>query len=150
LDYKNRFHQALMKLSVDEIWVLQAVYELRGLTVLDFQDILREVDICEALASLEHLQSLKLVERGANGEWVCTWIGTGVNNWRWQLQLSAPEQIVTEPLPEENGDDLGPPCSTYRAVLFAPGYCWCCRPLRHHASEVVRAAERLLRDGQKR
>lgn len=94
---------------------------------------------------LNDLESLGLVS-DREGFWSCTWVGDGVANWSQQLAWGSAlrwEEPLPEPNEDENGYMLGPPCQNYRPALFSPGYCWCCRPLADHLSEVVKAAQRI-------
>lgn len=147
--HPNLFDFYLGNLCEDSAVLLQLLHDLRGTTRLDLETLLigsRMRDIRPLLASLE---ALGLLACRRDGFWFCTWAGAGVANWRQQLCWAAyqsPEEPIPLPRPGENGSELGPPCREFRATLFAPGYCWCCRPQVDHASEVLLAAEAILRE----
>ena len=143
VDYANLFQRLLGQVSEDAGWVLQLVHDTRGLVREELEDALTSAKIKDLDSCLKELVDLGLVVQ-QQGQWKTTWSGAGVSNWRTQLQC-ADGQRVSEPQSGENGTQLGPECTAYRPALFAPGYCWCCRSLRNHDSEVVKAAHRLLR-----
>ena len=141
--YANFFHGLLAQVSEDAGWVLQLVHDTRGLALDELEAALNHGNIKDLNSCLNELVDLGLVVQQQD-QWKTTWSGAGVSNWRTQLHC-ADEKPVTEPSAGENGTHLGPECTEYRPALFAPGYCWCCRALKHHTSEVVKAAQRLLR-----
>jgi len=144
MNYTNPFHQLLQQMSEDAGWVLQLVHNTRGARLAELAPELESARISQPEKHLRELENLGLV--ACEGEiWKATWSGAGVSNWRTQLRFVDDGQVVAEPREGENGHQLGPECNEYRAALFAPGYCWCCRIRHHHASEIVKAAGKLLR-----
>jgi hypothetical protein len=146
MNYTNPFHQLMQQMSEDAGWVLQLVHNIGGARLDQLAPELELAGISQAEKHLQELETLGLVV--FDGEiWKTTWTGAGVSNWREQLQSAEDEngQVVTEPREGENGHQLGPECNEFRATLFAPSYCWCCRIRHQHASEVVKAAGKLLR-----
>ena len=141
-NYDNAFHELLGKVSEDAGWVLQVVHDTRALTKNELEEALADARIKDLDSCLRELVALDLVVP-LHDQWKATWTGAGVSNWRTQL-LFADGKPVAEPQAGENGTQPGPECSEYRPALFAPNYCWCCRPLNQHSSEVVKAAQRLL------
>lgn len=93
---------------------------------------------------LHKLAALSLIRAEGEG-WVLSWLGAGVVNWRLQEQAASSPEEIREPRADENGSLPGPPCTEYRPALFAPGFCWCCRPRSEHSGELVRLAEDLIR-----
>lgn len=142
--YGNMFHLLLERISDDGGWVLQLVHDTRGVQLHELKVELARANIDQVPARLAELEALGLVVC-VDEVWKTTWTGAGVSNWRTQLHCAEKDQAVAEPREGENGHQPGPECNEYRAALFAPGYCWCCRPRKHHASEAVRAAQRLLK-----
>ena len=136
--YQNRFHRVLERVDEKAVQVLQLAHRIGGLS-LD--------DLVDGESYLGELAALTLVAQ-LNGIWRTTWAGAGVANWRAQLALGWQERVC-EPGSGENGKALGPPSLLYRAALFAPGYCWCCRKREEHCSEILKAAQDLLRFGSK-
>lgn len=143
MNYSNPFHRLLLQMSEDAGWVLQLVHTTRGVRLAELEPELLAANISRADRHLRDLEKLGLVVFEA-GLWKTTWTGAGVSNWRTQLRFADDDQAVPEPREGENGHQPGPECNEYRAALFAPGYCWCRRARRHHASEIVKAAEKLL------
>lgn len=144
MNYGNMFHLLLERLSEDAGWVLQLVNDTRGLNLEVLQAELAAARIANVKACLNQLEEFGLVV-GLNGYWQTTWTGAGVSNWRTQLLFSDNGQEVAEPREGENGHQPGPECGKFRAALFAPGFCWCCRSRKDHVGEVLKAAGRLLR-----
>lgn len=144
MNYTNPFHGLLQQMSEDAGWVLQLVHTLRGARPAELEPELVAAGVFSADRHLRELEELGLVVF-EDGQWKTTWTGTGVNNWRTQLRFADDDQVVPEPREGENGHQPGPECNEFRAALFAPGYCWCRRARRYHASEVLKAAEKLLR-----
>ena len=145
--YLNLFDFYLFRLSEDAAILLQLIHDLQGALLTDLESLLRDSRFTQLPSLLRELETMELI-RSEEGFWECTWGGDGVANWRQQLawaQVCYPDEPVPEPRASENGSDLGPPCQDFRATYFAPGYCWCCRIRFDHSSEVIRAAERLLR-----
>ena len=141
-NYDNVFHELLGKVSEDAGWVLQVVHDTRALTKNELEEALADARIKDLDSCLRELVALDLVVP-LHDQWKATWTGAGVSNWRTQL-LFADGKPVAEPQAGENGMQPGPECSEYRPALFSP-YCWCRRALNEHSSEVVKAAQRLLR-----
>lgn len=139
--HQKQFDFVLQNLTIEEIWVLQVVSDLRGLFIAKIYPVLSETEIRSALKTLE---GCGLIRRDPYRAWVCTWAGTGVNNWRSQMQLAEPGLPIPGPREGENVEVLGPPCSHYRQAFFSPEFCWCRRHRYEHACEVVEAACRLL------
>ena len=146
--YSNPFDSMLRQLSDETGWILQVVHDLQRVALADIRPAILDAGIPDPEPSLQQLEALGLVVQ-KDGEWQCTWEGAGVTNWRTQLHFSDSGKLVPEPREGENGHRPGPPCKDYRAALFAPGYCWCCRPLKEHSGEAVNAALRLLRRSKK-
>lgn len=142
--YGNMFQLLLEKVSEDAGWVLQFVHDTRGARLEELESELVSAKVSGTRSHLQNLESLGLVVC-IDEVWKTTWTGAGVSNWRTQLLFSEAGQPVAEPIEGENGHQPGPECREYRPALFAPGYCWCCRPRKDHASEVVKAARRLLK-----
>ena len=144
VSYQNQFQGLLMQLNEDQGWVLQLVHDTRGARLAELEPELGNAKISGVENHLLQLREFGLVEC-ANEIWKTTWVGAGVSNWRTQLLVAEEGQRVDEPRDTENGHQSGPECNEYRAALFAPGYCWCRRRRHQHASEVVNAPVRLLR-----
>lgn len=142
--YGNMFQLLLQKISEDAGWVLQLVHDTRGGQLAELEVGLANAKISDVEPHLQELEKLGLVAC-VDGVWKTTWTGAGVSNWRTQLLFANEGQLVAEPREGENGHQPGPECSEYRGTLFAPGYCWCCRPRKAHSSEAIKAAERLLK-----
>ena len=144
MNYENKFHLLLGKVSEDAGWVLQLVRDTGGGHLAQLRAELAYAGVFRVEASLRELETLGLVAC-VDGLWNATWLGAGVSSWRTQLLCADEGQTVDEPREGENGQQPGPECSDYRAALFAPGYCWCRRPQKEHASKSARAARRLIR-----
>lgn len=144
--YGNMFQLLLEKVSEDAGWVLQIVHNTRGaqLTEAELAAELAQARVSGLKRHLQDLEELGLVVC-VDSIWKTTWTGAGVSNWRTQLLSAEEGQTVAEPREGENGHHPGPECSEFRAALFSPGYCWCCRPRNKHSSEAIKAAERLLK-----
>ena len=144
--YGNMFQLLLEKVSEDAGWVLQIVHNTRGaqLTEAELAAELAQAKVSGLKRHLKDLKELGLVVC-VDSIWKTTWTGAGVSNWRTQLLSAEEGQTVAEPREGENGHHPGPECSEFRAALFSPGYCWCCRPRNKHSSEAIKAAERLLK-----
>lgn len=142
-DYDNPFQDLLGKVSEDAGWVLQLVHDTRALTRNELEEAVSHAKISDLDSCLKELVDLDLVVQ-LHDQWKATWSGAGVSNWRTQLHFADGEPVA-EPQAGENGTQPGPDCTEYRPALFSPGFCWCCRALKQHSSEVVKAAQRLLR-----
>lgn len=144
--YGNIFQLLLERVSEDAGWVLQIVHNTRGAGLTE-PELVAELDQARVSGVQRHLKNLE--DLGlvvcVDSIWKTTWTGAGVSNWRTQLLSAEEGQTVAEPREGENGHHPGPECSEFRAALFAPGYCWCCRPRNKHSSEAIKAAERLLK-----
>lgn len=140
--YSNMFHHLLDKVGEEAGWVLQLVHEARGTELTDYLEAeLARANIPGAKRHLQKLKNLDLVEC-INSIWKTTWTGAGVSNWRTQLFFAEQGQPVPEPREGENGHQPGPGCNEFRPTFFAPGYCWCCRLRKDHASEAVKLPRR--------
>lgn len=144
MNYGNMFQLLLAQLSDDAGWVLQLVHDTRGGRLGELRSELVNACVFRVDERLRELEGLGLVVC-VDEIWKATWTGSGVSNWRTQLLCAEEGQVVGEPREGENGHQVGGECKEYRAALFAPGYCWCCRARRDHDSEAVRAARRLLK-----
>lgn len=142
--YGNMFQLLLERVSEDAGWVLQFVHDTRGARLAELEAELASARVTGTRRHLQDLEDLGLVAC-VDDVWATTWAGAGVSNWRTQLLFAEADQPVAEPREGENGHQPGPECREYRPALFSPGYCWCCRSRRDHASEVVKAARRLLK-----
>ncbi|MBQ68682.1 hypothetical protein CL689_01275 [Candidatus Saccharibacteria bacterium] len=144
--YGNIFQLLLERVSEDAGWVLQIVHNTRGAGLTE-AELVAELDQARVSGVQRHLKNLEDLGLVVCVEsiWKTTWTGAGVSNWRTQLLSAEEGQTVAEPREGENGHHPGPECNEFRAALFSPGYCWCCRPRNKHSSEAIKAAERLLK-----
>jgi len=133
--FLNLFDIQLSGLCPKSTVLLQLLHDLRGTILQDLEALLRDSRIGDVRPLLARLEALGLLAC-RQGFWACTWAGAGVANWRQQLcwaEYQMPDEPVPLPRPGENGNELGPPCSKFRAALFAPGYCWCYRSQAEHS-----------------
>ena len=139
MTYGNVFQLLLSQLSEDDGWVLQLVHVTRGGRLAELRSKLAHARVFYVKQRLRELEDLGLVVC-IDEVWKATWTGAGVSNWRTQLLCAEQGKTVEEPREGENGQQLGPKCTAYRAALFAPGFCWCGRAQKEHAGEAVKAA----------
>lgn len=160
--FQNSFHPLLQKLTEGEGVVLQILHNTRGSHIARapgtlLKELLPEFEQSgfaphQVAESVARLQGLDLVQRDNEERWKTTWMGSGVSNWRKQLEFSEEadgtiQMAVAGPREGENGDQPLPGCTEFRPVHFAPGSCWCRRPQSQHVDQVLMAATRLLQGG---
>lgn len=152
----NVFATILARLRVDQLRALQILCDMRRGTLEEVEERIREEGVEPGLVLSEligeDLATIAVAGENA-GDCQPSWLGFGVFNWWRQVELCRDIASPTEPRQGENGQSRPPgrgeACDHYRAVAFAPGYCWCCAHKKHHKGlDPVQAAKSLLRGAE--
>ena len=144
----NRFALVLARLpdAVTQTCLQAVCNGLRGTRAIEEQ-----VQCGNMEPHLVRLVELGLVTDDLVGGWKPTWLGVGVASWNQQVRWASvdPRLILTEPRENENGQDILADCDEFREHRARPGRCWSGKHQADHPSEMVKQAEKLLRQNRK-